>query len=129
MNGKCKYVFVFVYSVRLEFQTRLNFVGKAQFYYSKSNLIKIHGAGIELYMRKDGRRGMAQLIGVFFQLFFSNVLQMIQHLPIGGLSQAKQEGKAIPHFRELRMLMMQNKRFFQDISSRDRQAQLFGALH
>ena len=55
---------------------------------------------------------MAQLIGVFFQLFFAKALQMIQYLTLVGLIQAKQEVKAIPHFRELRMLMMQNKRLF-----------------
>jgi hypothetical protein len=95
---------------------------------TRIKLDKIRVRGIEFYMRKDRRTGMAQLIGVFLQLFFAKALQMVQHLPIGGLTQAKQDGKAIPHFRELPMLMMQNKRFFQDISSRDRQAQLFGAL-
>jgi hypothetical protein len=55
-------------------------------YYTESKLIKIHGTGIELYMRIDGRTGMVQLIGAFLKLFFENALQMIQHLPIGGLT-------------------------------------------
>jgi len=50
MHGKCTYVFVFVYSVRLEFQSRLRCVGKVQFYYTKSNLLKIRVTAIELYM-------------------------------------------------------------------------------
>jgi hypothetical protein len=71
---------------------------------------------------------MTQLTGAFSQLFFANALQMIQRLHIVGLTETKQDGKAIPHFRELPMLRMQNKRVFQDISSRDRQAQLSRAL-
>jgi len=76
---------------RLRLQCLLRIPDKTELRWESTVLLlkiktdKIHGTGIVLYMRKDRRTGMVQLMGVFFQMFFAKALQMIQYLRIGGV--------------------------------------------